>query len=702
MSVSSSSSVHGLLRCQTTPALLVIVAAVVVVLMAMTTTLSNTMIVVTALKHNYYTRRDERTFIGPLGFPFGFLDAGRYNMTVFDFELKFPKYAHSHEPHHTRWLEDNNDKAEEETETADDTAVAAAAPEASKGPAELLKSVKGVGFLLKRFDDEAAFNHFMAFVQADAHRCIFQRFLDAKEASYEEMYTDDDYNYLVDDMYREGPPFPADGSDNEDNDDHDDSENDDQRLQNRQLKLPRQLEVDPSTGLGEVLYNAATDGIFLDMLSTSRWRPATPNVSYEFQSGEAGLYFLMYQVCYKTDVNNTQNQFQDIHSRFELDFHFSNIDMFGHQSYLSAGEMLLPHLFFYFSLIYAIFLYIWCKNIINIKEGKPGLLDTGSPAEPVSPVGRGAQMPLVSVYPIHYMMGFLLTLKTMTIFFESIRYHYLRVTGHAVLWSAVFYTFAFLKGITLFTVILLIGSGWSFVKPFLSEREKKIIMAILILQIVNNIAIVVLTQETEGEHSFARWTAILHLVDILCCCAVLIPIVWQVNQLEKNMEQDQHNDDDNEELVDFFDEDDGFDDEHIPEDEFENGTSNGNGNGSAVHRGRRPTTARVSRGPPDARLASKLKLFRSFYILVVAYIYSTRIVVYLFASTLSYKHTWVQYFVVELVTMLFYVTVGYLFRPMNENPYLHVRRRGDMAGGQQTNQEVELRKIDPSSKAVLD
>ena len=60
----------------------------------------------------------------------------------------------------------------------------------------------------------------------------------------------------------------------------------------------------------------------------------------------------------------------------------------------------------------------------------------------------------------------------------------------------------------------------------------------------------VLTQETEGENSFDRWTAILHLVDILCCCAVLIPIVWQVNQLEKNMEQndkrDEHEGDDEE------------------------------------------------------------------------------------------------------------------------------------------------------------
>ena len=75
------------------------------------------------------------------------------------------------------------------------------------------------------------------------------------------------------------------------------------------------------------------------------------------------------------------------------------------------------------------------------------------------------------------------------------------------------------------TVILLIGSGWSFVKPFLTDREKKMILGVIVLQVINNIAIVVLTQETEGEIAFDRWTAILHLVDIVCCCAVLLPFI---------------------------------------------------------------------------------------------------------------------------------------------------------------------------------
>jgi G protein-coupled receptor 107 len=257
------------------------------------------------------------------------------------------------------------------------------------------------------------------------------------------------------------------------------------------------------------------------------------------------------------------------------------------------------------------------------------------------------------------------------------------------------------QGITLFTVILLIGSGWSFVKPFLSDRERNMILAILVLQVINNIAIVVLTQETEGENAFDKWTAVLHLVDILCCCAVLIPIVWQVNQLEKNMEQNQHHDEDGDaqdanggaDRPTLYDIDE-FDDEHVTEDELEEVPINGNSS-------RRTSTAR----PPDDRLAAKLKLFRSFYLLVVAYIYITRIVVYLFASFLNYRHAWVRYFVVEVVTLIFYCTVGMLFRPMNENPYLHLRRRPDAGrsvGGKGREAQVELRKIDSKSKAVMD
>ena len=75
-----------------------------------------------------------------------------------------------------------------------------------------------------------------------------------------------------------------------------------------------------------------------------------------------------------------------------------------------------------------------------------------------------------------------------------------------------------------------------------------------------------------------------------------------------------------------------------------------------------------------ARTLQKLKQFRSFYLLVLVYIYFTRIAVYLFATCLGYRQTWLRYFVTELGTLVFYAVVGFLFRPVADNPYLKVDR----------------------------
>lgn len=391
--------------------------------------------------------------------------------------------------------------------------------------------------------------------------------------------------------------------------------------------------TDDDTVTGEATFStddAAGNGVFLSMRDRSRtWSPNTPSVAHTFSSEEEGLYFLIYQVCTRGNATAT---FTEIRSTFELDLAYHNYDQLGNISYLTAGEIPLPHMFLYFSVSYALLLGIWISNIRGIQSGRDDT-DAGRPV----------------VLPIHYLMTALLILKFFTIFFESVRYHYIRVSGHADAWSVVYYTFAFLKGTFLFTVILLIGSGWSFVKPFLTDREKKVIFLVLLLQVVDNIAVVVLTHETEGERLYDDWSAILHLVDIVCCCAVLVPIVWSVNALEKNTEA-----------------------EGAEETNHESVPSN-----------------------ESQKTLAKLKLFRSFYLLVVAYIYFTRIVVFLFATVLGYRHTWLRYFVTELGTLTFYAVVGIKFRPMVENPYFAVNKDDydDESGIQSAKGSVEMRSV---------
>ena len=330
-------------------------------------------------------------------------------------------------------------------------------------PAQVLDGVEP-GLILQRFENEASFNQYLDLLRTNASLCSFEYFKDDDETSFK--------------------------------------------------SLPGWDEPEDNTHLeGDW---TADHGIFL---SLKDWRQkasvgsdqAMKTVHYKFKPGEDGLYFLVYQIC-PTRASGNSMVPHGIVSSFELDFHFINFDRWDRQSYLTAGEMNLPWVLFYFFVSYCFCFGWWVNNIGTIQQD----------SSIVKP----------KVYAIHHLMSALLGVKTLTILLESIRYHYIGVMGHAELWSFVYYTFAFLKGIFLFVVILLIGSGWSIVKPFLNGNEKKVILAILVLQIINNIALTVLAQETEGESGFEGWTAVLHLVDIICCCLILVPIVWQVNRLE--------------------------------------------------------------------------------------------------------------------------------------------------------------------------
>jgi G protein-coupled receptor 107 len=166
----------------------------------------------------------------------------------------------------------------------------------------------------------------------------------------------------------------------------------------------------------------------------------------------------------------------------------------------------------------------------------------------------------------------------------------------------------------MFVVILLIGSGWSFVKPFLSEQDKRIFMFIIPLQLIDNLAMIIIEETAPGSQGFFTWKDIFRLVDIICCGAILIPIIWSIRHLREAAQID----------------------------------------GKA------------------ARNIYKLKLFRQFYLLLVSYIYFTRVIVYLLDATLPFRHVWLGQFFTELATLAFYLTVGYKFRPVSDNPYFKI------------------------------
>ena len=111
---------------------------------------------------------------------------------------------------------------------------------------------------------------------------------------------------------------------------------------------------------------------------------------------------------------------------------------------------------------------------------------------------------------LHFMMGALLLIKTICLLVESIRYHYIQTTGSSQTWNIIYYIITTLRGSMLFTVILLIGSGWSLIKGFLTSREKKIILIVFTLQIANNVAMAVLEETAPGSQMWLAWRDALH------------------------------------------------------------------------------------------------------------------------------------------------------------------------------------------------
>jgi hypothetical protein len=74
----------------------------------------------------------------------------------------------------------------------------------------------------------------------------------------------------------------------------------------------------------------------------------------------------------------------------------------------------------------------------------------------------------------------------------------------------------------------------------------------------------------------------------------------------------------------------------------------------------------------------KLKLFRQFYLMVVSYIYFTRIIVYLVDATLPFNLVWLGDFFTEIATVCFFCVTGYKFKPSPVNPYFTLEEEEEM------------------------
>ncbi|WOL14863.1 hypothetical protein Cni_G23644 [Canna indica] len=256
----------------------------------------------------------------------------------------------------------------------------------------------------------------------------------------------------------------------------------------------------------------------------------------------------------------------------------------GTLDYLSVGQSAVPSIYTFFVVAYFAGLAAWAYICVRNR---------------------------LDAHRIHLLMAGLLLAKALDLLFAAEDLHYTRATGTPHGWDVLFYVFKFVKGVLLFTVIVLIGTGWSFLKPFLQEREKKVLMIVIPLQILANIASAVIGETGPFIQGWVTWNQIFLLIDVACCCAVIFPIVWSIRTLKETSKTD----------------------------------------GKA------------------ARTLAKLTLFRQFYMAVIGYLYFTRIVVYALKTITSYKYRWASVAAEETVTFAFYAFMFYMFRPKERNEY---------------------------------
>nr|XP_010968580.2 protein GPR107 isoform X2 [Camelus bactrianus] len=312
-------------------------------------------------------------------------------------------------------------------------------------------------------------------------------------------------------------------------------------------------------------------------------------VSFQFSfnistDDQEGLYSLYFHKCLGSEAWSNDK------FSFSLDIEITEKNP---DSYLSAGEIPLPKL--YISMAFFFFLSgtIWI-HILRKRRN--------------------------DVFKIHWLMAALPFTKSLSLVFHAIDYHYISSQGFPIEgWAVVYYITHLLKGALLFITIALIGTGWAFIKHILSDKDKKIFMIVIPLQVLANVAYIIIESTEEGTTEYGLWKDSLFLVDLLCCGAILFPVVWSIRHLQE---------------------------------------------------------ASATDGKAAINLA-KLKLFRHYYVLIVCYIYFTRIIAFLLKLAVPFQWKWLYQLLDEMATLVFFVLTGYKFRPASDNPYLQLSQEED-------------------------
>ena len=266
-----------------------------------------------------------------------------------------------------------------------------------------------------------------------------------------------------------------------------------------------------------------------------------------------------------------------ISAKFEITMW--NIDSDGYTYYLPGNQQSLPFWFSFFTILFFCGGVTWYRLIKRRPE---------------------------FVVRIHYGLLVLVIVKTLSLAFEAMRYSHFKSTGEESVWTGLYFIALGVKGVLLFSSLLLVGAGWSIVKSSISDTEKTLLKLLIPAQILLNICQVILDETSRGNRSWNYAQDMLLFLDMVCCLAVLVPLFTSMKNLQDIVEKDEK----------------------------------------------------------TARVTAQLKMLRSLYFAIVIYLYSSRVLMRLLTSIVPYYVMgWMGPILMETIAGGFYFYCGYMLQP---------------------------------------
>ncbi|KNC79136.1 hypothetical protein SARC_08463 [Sphaeroforma arctica JP610] len=225
---------------------------------------------------------------------------------------------------------------------------------------------------------------------------------------------------------------------------------------------------------------------------------------------------------------------------------------------------------------------------------------------------------------VHVLLVLLVITKAVSLVLHSVWYTRIQYVGTASEpWNILFYVLHFMKAMLMFAVLLLIGSGAFFVKHTISEKDQRVLYIVLGLQVLSNVAYMVLEEANIGDRASvadSMLSSLVYMVDFGCFVGVWYVMVGVIKHLQMATEdRDKH--------------------------------------AVSVH---------------------KLNLFKRFYSVVIFYVYLSRLGIPMFADAIPYDYQWIPDALLQALAFGVFTMVAIWFRPAPDNPYFSIPQEDDI------------------------